>query len=391
MSEMSSLVFQPITNEQFFAEYFEKRVLHVERNREQYFDDLLSLTDIDAFIASSNPHYPNVNLRKKGGDKAHQPWLVVPSLGDRIPVDKELLYKGLAEGQTLILNAFQHKLPKLHQFLNKLGNSWSIGLSANIYVTPAGHQGFEWHYDNHDVLVLQTEGSKEWEILHETPFLPDVNYKGQSTPPQQTDQAKQLTMNPGDILYIPRGIYHKAVANETSSVHITVGMYTKKVYDLIDDFMTKAQLQRGLRKSWNVFEQTGDEQMEMIRQLKQFAVNYFDQLESDIPESIANQKVEKAEMNHGRLTGILVLNQLSERSKVRTNGSIKWEMGKKFIELSFQDKSFKYPIFMKDTVLSILDEDGIRLGDLKGEVSFKHKAELARKFVTEGLLVIEEV
>lgn len=391
MSETPSFLLYPVTDQQFFEEYFEKKVLHIERDQAQYFDPIINLGDIDDHMATGKPHFPNINLRRSGGAKAHQPWLTFPSIGDKAPIDVDTVYKELAAGQTLILNAFQHKLPKLHKFLNEQGNSWSIRMSANVYVTPAGNQGFEWHYDNHDVLVLQIEGSKNWEILHEPPFLPDTNYKGHSTPPEQTDNAKTLTMQAGDVLYLPRGIYHKAIANNTSSVHITIGMYTKKVYDLLDDLMEQAQSEHELRKSWNVYGQTQEERAALVQKLKQFATNYFEQLNSNIPEAFDEQGMEKDGLDHGRLYSVLAMNRLSEDSWLKPIGNIECEIVGRFIQFSFKEKLFKYPVFMKAAVLSLLQEHPIQLGNIDGELPLKHRIELVRKFVTEGLLLIEKV
>lgn len=391
MSETRSFLLYPVTDQQFFKEYFEKKVLHVGRNEHRYFDSILSLSDIEDFLATGKPHYPNINLRKSGGAKAHQPWLAFTSMGDKVAVDIDMIYKELGAGHTLILNAFQHKLPKLHKFLTEQGNAWSIGLSANIYVTPAGNQGFEWHYDNHDVLVLQVEGTKDWEILEDQPFLPDTNYKGQSTPPTKTDKAKAITLHPGDVLYLPRGIYHKAVANNLSSIHITVGMYTKKVYDLLDDLIEKAQAQRKLRKSWNVYGQTPEEKAALVQKLQDFATHYFEKLNSDMPSTFAQQGMKKKGLEQGRLYSVLAMNQLSEHSWLIPTEKIQWEITERFIEFSFREKQFKYPIFMQDAVRSLLETDRIKLGEIAGELPLKHKIELARKFITEGLLLIEKV
>ena len=43
-------------------------------------------------------------------------------------------------------------------------------MGANTYLTPAGAQGFSPHYDDVEVFILQTEGSKHWRLYHPSFF-----------------------------------------------------------------------------------------------------------------------------------------------------------------------------------------------------------------------------
>lgn len=40
------------------------------------------------------------------------------------------------------------------------------GGGANVYITPAGAQGFAPHYDDIEAFVLQMEGKKEWKLIN---------------------------------------------------------------------------------------------------------------------------------------------------------------------------------------------------------------------------------
>ncbi len=55
------------------------------------------------------------------------------------------------------------------------------------------------------MLVLQVEGSKRWR-LYDAPV--GVPYRGERFTPgrfAQTEPRAELVLNPGDVLYVPRG------------------------------------------------------------------------------------------------------------------------------------------------------------------------------------------
>jgi lysine-specific demethylase/histidyl-hydroxylase NO66 len=76
---------------------------------------------------------------------------------------------------------------------------------ANAYLTPPGAQGFAVHSDSHDVFVLQTHGTKMWEV------------HGEGGP-------GDLLLEPGVVAYLPTGTPHAARAQESVSLHLTIGI-----------------------------------------------------------------------------------------------------------------------------------------------------------------------
>jgi Cupin superfamily protein len=70
------------------------------------------------------------------------------------------------------------------------------------------------HTDSYDVLVLQLEGCKDWEIV-----------QGHA----ETRKETTLTLHPGDVLYIPYNVIHSArtTAGYDSTTHLTIGLLNK--------------------------------------------------------------------------------------------------------------------------------------------------------------------
>jgi len=93
---------------------------------------------------------------------------------------------------------------------------------VNLYQTPAGGQGLGSHVDDHDVLVLQLQGEKQWQIS--TPESVAL-----ATPQPSSGESaaeRSITMRAGDWLFLPRGIRHEVRnSGPVRSVHLTVGFH----------------------------------------------------------------------------------------------------------------------------------------------------------------------
>jgi hypothetical protein len=108
-------------------------------------------------------------------------------------------------------------------------------VQANIYLTPAGAQGFRKHFDGHDVLVLQVSGSKRWRIWDGQPF-PDPTPRTPWDNRYEPDgEPAEVVLRPGDALYVPRGVVHEAMvqADGAPSLHVTVGLLEPSIGALL--------------------------------------------------------------------------------------------------------------------------------------------------------------
>mmetsp|Transcript_14101 Transcript_14101/g.29648 ORF Transcript_14101/g.29648 Transcript_14101/m.29648 type:complete len:736 (-) Transcript_14101:124-2331(-) len=77
-------------------------------------------------------------------------------------------------------------------------------------------QGFEAHWDWMDVIVIQLSGRKRWSIAREpTIYLSNKDQKRKPTQEEvqhniHSAKYRDVTLCPGDVLYIPRGFIHNA-------------------------------------------------------------------------------------------------------------------------------------------------------------------------------------
>lgn len=134
-------------------------------------------------------------------------------------------------GATLVLQGLQLSDPHLGRFANNLALTLDQPVQVNAYLTPAGSQGLELHYDYHDVFVIQLDGRKRWRVWAPLPRAQLPVRDGARAPmPTWAELAEPLmdrTLSAGDCLYLPRGFPHAAEALEVASSHLTVGVMAR--------------------------------------------------------------------------------------------------------------------------------------------------------------------
>ncbi|XP_039294090.1 bifunctional lysine-specific demethylase and histidyl-hydroxylase NO66-like, partial [Nilaparvata lugens] len=122
-------------------------------------------------------------------------------------------------------------IPDIHRINSELQEKLGF-VGCNLYLTPAGSQGFAPHYDDIEAFVLQIEGSKHWKVyapLSEAETLPRYSSKNLS----ESDLGPPIidcVLNPGDLLFFPRGFVHQAKTTDEHSLHITLSAYQCTAY-----------------------------------------------------------------------------------------------------------------------------------------------------------------
>ncbi len=133
----------------------------------------------------------------------------------------------LSMGASLVANDVERIAPGLRAVTDALGDAFAALVNANVYASFAGIQGFATHYDLHEVFAVQCEGTKVWRIYAnraDNPIAPIAS--GGADAQAAIDAARgplamTVTMRQGDVLYLPRGVFHDALAEDGPSLHVT--------------------------------------------------------------------------------------------------------------------------------------------------------------------------
>ena len=114
------------------------------------------------------------------------------------------------------------------------------------------HQAFGPHCDEHDVFAVHFEGEKVWNIyenIEKNPINhPLFKYNAEERTKKAGRMIDQITLKPGDLLYLPRGQYHDALASKNGSIHVAFGLTYFKPIDLMSIIWEKFILNDFMRK-----------------------------------------------------------------------------------------------------------------------------------------------
>ncbi|MFJ4656812.1 cupin domain-containing protein [Nocardia sp. NPDC088792] len=238
----------PISPETFRAEYWERQPLLVRRDDPGHYDGFLTLDDIDAMISMAGAALSDVMVVSDG--KTWKPGELAQGGRDALTNSLAALYERYRAGSTVVLNYAHDRWEPLQRSARRLGTELGALVRMNIYLTPPGSRGFKPHYDRHDVFVVQVHGSKQWQLgdppyelpLHELPF---------GFAQEGTTLDREIELNAGDLLYLPRGTLHTAATGASASAHVTLGVHPviwgHVLADAVQDIiLTDARFRGGL-------------------------------------------------------------------------------------------------------------------------------------------------
>jgi len=233
-----SYLISPISKTEFFKTYHEKEALLSKHNDANRFHGLLSIDRIDEIIASTELPPSSLDMVRKEPPIERSYYTFQNG-----NIDRGAVIRHYQEGATIILPQLHLADEILAKFCRSLENVFSSHVQTNIYLTPGSSQGFNTHFDDHDVFVIQLSGTKKWR-LYQKPI--DNPYRGESFNTKDYkagELQKEFELKEGECVYIPRGLMHDAISvGEKASLHITVGLIVKKWADLMLEALSEVAI-----------------------------------------------------------------------------------------------------------------------------------------------------
>ena len=386
MTYHSGNILAPTSLEIFERDYFEKSPLIVHRGDPLYYEDLLTLAGIDEILSTSDIHPSRVRVVQNGHDHP------LNSAGSH---GLEELYARYRDGSTIVLQSVHERWQPVAELCASLSASFSARLQANAYLTPPHSQGLGLHYDTHDVLVLQLHGQKRWRLSDSAMRLPlpGQRYQGVAAPDEAS--VRELSLDAGDAIYLPRGYAHEAETLSSASVHLTVGIIPitwaevilASIESLVEgDSRFRESLPPGFARSAAIAGQAQEHFAELLTALSA-------EIDPQAAMKYASERAWLAErpLLDGHLLDLHKASSIASTTLVQRRPLSRWSLSIRdsFVYVQFHGKVLQMPEFVAADLLFIGDLDGpFDASALPGELDEEGRLVLIRRLLREGFLTI---
>lgn len=380
----------PVTPDEFFGTSWERRHLFIHRRDPSRYGALFSFADVDRWIAAAQSSPAEILLLVPPPDSGRR--TERRRLRD-VPLAR--LYQAFADGDTIVLEGIQTASPPVAGLAAALAADLGARVTVNLYMTPAGAQGAPLHPDVQDVFVLQVDGAKEWFVHERTGelclesliYLPELRAPV-TAPPDEPPLVERATLETGDLLYLPRGVPHKAVASAgRASLHLAVLVEPLTWLDLVRAAaelasVERPELARAVRPG-----ASADDFAAMLRLVAESA-----------PFERALDLVARARERTARFPAdghfeqIVRLGELTGASVIarRPGLTCRVEPAGNGVSISFAGTRLQMPAATGPALEHIRAHERFRVRDLPGRLDEAGKLVLVRRLVREGLLRAEE-
>jgi hypothetical protein len=226
---------EPYPQEEFIASSWGKTFQHVP-GRPGKFSQLLTWEQLNKILHQHRLDFPRLRLTQNGQSLPAGAYLRYATGGRRkIPIPRlqsDKFTQQLREGATLVLDAVDELADSLQELAEGLELFFHERIQINAYAGWRTSQGFDLHWDDHDVFILQVTGRKHWKVYGMTRPYPLAQDSEQAPKPVHEPLWEQ-TLEEGDLLYIPRGWWHVARPLDEPTLHLTVGVHNRTGIDLL--------------------------------------------------------------------------------------------------------------------------------------------------------------
>ncbi|NEQ07039.1 MAG: hypothetical protein F6K37_14160 [Moorea sp. SIO4E2] len=229
----------PLSTKLFIEEYWQKRPLLVRDRDRDYYTSLIKMADIDRIIYSLQPDWKQLRLIKQGGffPKSFMNPDGSPNLIK--------IYQAYQKGYSVILYGLEQQLTPLSALARNLEDFFNHAVRVDVFLTPSNSQALVPHFDGEDVLILQVEGTKHWRVYEPLPtdefvareLADDTALPKDNLPPLAMD----IWLEPGDLLYLPRGWGHEVSTGTCSSLQIGISVFIYTWSDLLSALLSSLQ------------------------------------------------------------------------------------------------------------------------------------------------------
>ena len=379
----------PFPVERFFSDYWETKPLVIEGEAPERFQHLITVDEADRILTTLHLHAPEIRLAR-GEEKLQLEDFTRPGGA----IDALAISQSFADGTTFIFDQMQRRVPALSALCRALEAELGPNFQTNLYLTPSRSQGFKTHFDTHDVLILQVAGSKLWKLYESKLELPLPGQDHESSGQAPGAQTAEFTLKAGDLAYIPRGLYHDALSDDSVSLYITLGAIVRSWCELFIEAISELSLRDvAFRRSiplglgTRAFDTQG-------------ATATFGALSRRLAAELDGQAAfdsfaEEFRRRHdldleGQLSQMIVLGELTSASVVALRPGLVFEVLAKgdTVTLHYSDREISLPAKTGISLDFLLSGRKVAVAEIPGPLDIAGKTTLVRRLIREGLIEV---
>jgi len=382
----------PIDPSVFLAEKWERQHCIINKDAPHFFDDLITLTDLDFILTSRELHLSECRMVQEGSIVDPSSYAV--NLRRHVPkVDIGKVMTLFADGATIILDGLNRCHAPLGHLCNQLESETGFRFQVNSYLTPKRAKGFRRHYDDHDVFVLQVSGRKKWRIFNAPVQLPMHRHHDHNIDLSVLPLQQEFDLTSGNAVYIPRGLVHEAEGLGEDSFHLTLGVTSETWADVLTTAVELASnTDIGFRKYVHNHVPPNRRHATEYRRTYSHLLNQlmtvidvshvFDELNK---RYIARQRP----LLDGQLGQLVRLDSLILSSEILIRPSVVHciRRERERVVLEFSGKVLEMPAFVEPCLRSIPVGQVFRALDLDNSIDDEGKLALLRRLIKEGFIM----
>lgn len=332
------------------------------------FDDLLDVDTVETMLTDL-ARRPTFRLVRDGRpvpatDYTRRTRVGGADVDDVADIDKIL--ELVASGATVVMQGLQRFWPPLATCCLDIETALGHPVQANAYLSPPDAAGLARHHDDHAVIAVQVQGSKHWDI----------------------EGVGEITLEQGDVAYLPAGTAHSARTSGAMSLHITLGLLAttyRQVVQRAIDAIGNPDLDRPLPVGWatGALDPLAADFDEVFRKVAT-------ELAATDTTATANaerkRRMRRARRRWlGRLQVVVDPDAVGPASVVRPRQRIAWHIADASVLLEVPDRTLRLPLITERVVAALAIGEPIRVGDLP-DLDADDLLVVVRRLIREGVL-----
>jgi ribosomal protein L16 Arg81 hydroxylase len=144
-------------------------------------------------------------------------------------LNRGVLEDYLSRGAALVAEGLDIVFPQINEFCAAI-DAARPGVLSNplVFFSQRGTEAYRGHFDADDVLVMHLAGQKKWRLhARQAPRRVEM---GELSPEKMGPLRKEITLNPGDALYLKAGTVHHVETTSPYSMHLSVDIADRNLY-----------------------------------------------------------------------------------------------------------------------------------------------------------------